>query len=177
MESGKAASAPTPPTREGYEFVGWDKSFDAVTSHLTVTAMYQESSTAPRFEASSVTAKAGDTVKVTIQLKNNPGVASIILSVAFDNTALTLTKVDYNHTVGGNTVQPQTMDSPIKLYWINGLANAEDDFVLATLTFTVQDDAKVGAHPITLSYQADDVYDISETNITFEIVSGKVTVK
>ena len=69
------------------------------------------------------------------------------------------------------------MNSPVKLYWINGFADAEGDFVLATLKFTVKSDAAMGDHDITLSYNADDVYDISETNLPFEIVNGKITVK
>lgn len=42
VESGKAAIAPTAPTREGYTFIGWDKDFSNVTSDLTVTALYKE---------------------------------------------------------------------------------------------------------------------------------------
>jgi LPXTG-motif cell wall-anchored protein len=36
-----AATAPADPTRDGYTFTGWDTSFDAVTSDLTVTAQYE----------------------------------------------------------------------------------------------------------------------------------------
>ena len=39
---GSSATAPNNPTREGYEFIGWDVQFDNITSNLTVTAMYQE---------------------------------------------------------------------------------------------------------------------------------------
>ena len=34
------ATAPEAPAREGFEFTGWDKEFDPVTSDLTVTAQY-----------------------------------------------------------------------------------------------------------------------------------------
>lgn len=40
VEEGKSATAPSNPTRDGYEFTGWDKSFTNVTSNLTVTAQY-----------------------------------------------------------------------------------------------------------------------------------------
>lgn len=177
VPEGSKAQAPSEPQREGYTFIGWDKSFDKVTADITVTAVYEEISTAPAFVVSNATAKAGDTVEVTVAVKNNPGIASIILSAAFDNDALTLTEVVYNTSIGGQTVQPQKKNSPIKLYWINGFADAEGDFVLATLKFTVKSDATAGDHNITLSYNADDVYDISETNLPFEIVNGKITVK
>jgi len=40
VEYGKAATAPNAPLVEGYHFTGWDKTFDNVTSDLTVKALY-----------------------------------------------------------------------------------------------------------------------------------------
>ena len=42
VESGKSATAPSNPSREGYEFTGWDKLFNNITSDLTVTAQYEK---------------------------------------------------------------------------------------------------------------------------------------
>lgn len=39
---GDPATAPDAPAIDGYEFAGWDTSFDSVTSDLTVTAVYRE---------------------------------------------------------------------------------------------------------------------------------------
>ena len=38
--AGGTVKAPTAPEKEGYTFAGWDKSFDAVTENLTVSATY-----------------------------------------------------------------------------------------------------------------------------------------
>ncbi len=40
VEYGKAATAPADPTREGYNFAGWDKDFSKITGDLVVTAKY-----------------------------------------------------------------------------------------------------------------------------------------
>ena len=42
VTDGQAATAPADPTREGYNFVGWDKDFSKVTEDLTVTAKWKK---------------------------------------------------------------------------------------------------------------------------------------
>ena len=42
VEEGKAATAPENPTREGYDFTGWDKDFSKVEANLEVIAQYKE---------------------------------------------------------------------------------------------------------------------------------------
>ena len=42
VDKGKSATAPANPTREGYTFTGWDKTFSNVQSDLIVTAQYQK---------------------------------------------------------------------------------------------------------------------------------------
>ncbi|MEG2741438.1 MAG: InlB B-repeat-containing protein [Clostridium sp.] len=41
IDYGKAATSPKSPTRVGYKFVGWDKTFDNISDDLTVTAKYE----------------------------------------------------------------------------------------------------------------------------------------
>ena len=42
VKQGQAATAPVPPTHEGYAFTGWDKDFSNVQGNMTVTAQYEQ---------------------------------------------------------------------------------------------------------------------------------------
>ena len=42
VKEGNSATAPVPPTREGYTFTGWDKDFTNVQSNLVITAQYEK---------------------------------------------------------------------------------------------------------------------------------------
>lgn len=129
----------------------------------------------PTFVVASVVTEAGETVDVTISVKNNPGIASIKLSVTYDDS-MTLNSITYNSTIGGMSQQPQTKDSPVTLNWFNGSADSYGDWVFATLSFTVNDNAAIGDYDVTVTYEADNVYNIAEENVTFAIENGKVEV-
>jgi uncharacterized repeat protein (TIGR02543 family) len=51
IEYGNSATAPSIPTRKNYAFTGWDKSFNNVTSNLTVKAIYSANVVGIRVEA------------------------------------------------------------------------------------------------------------------------------
>ena len=121
----------------------------------------------------------GSTVTVKLILKNNPGVTSVRINVAYDNTLLTLTGVEYNATMGGQGVLPENMealDGNIILYWADGFANYEGNDVFATLTFAVSDNAVAGASTmVSVTYDAEDIYDADEENVTFFCDDGVIT--
>ena len=124
----------------------------------------------------SVQANPGESVAMTISLKNNPGITSLKLNVAFDEI-LTLTNVEFNSDIGGQSMPPVSMDSPVMLNWFHGLEDVAGDFTFVTLTFQVAEDAQPGAEAaVSVTYNPSDLFNLEEQNVRFEVVNGKITV-
>lgn len=131
--------------------------------------------TEPTFTVSSGQANPGKNVNIRIRIDNNPGIASAKLKVQFDS-ALTLTGVTYNQSLGGMSMQPQKLESPVTLNWFNGAQDTTGDMIYATLKFKVAQNATPGFHDITVTYDPNDVYNIEEQNIDFQVQNGGVLV-
>ena len=147
--------------------------FLSVIMSLNVEARSDEK---PTFEVQTVDSSAGETVSITISLKNNPGIASIKLRAEYDE-GLSLTSVAYNSAMGGSFTMPQKLASPAILLWYNGFANTNGDMIFATLTFKVGESVAVGNYGVRITYDPDDVYNIAEDNIDFAVINGGVNVK
>ena len=174
VDYGESATPPSNPLRAGFIFTGWDKSIDNITTDTVITAEYIQIS-GPTFIVEHVNASAGaQNVAVTISLANNPGIASIGMYVKYDSN-LTLTGIEYNSAMGGQSVLPQNYSSPAKLTWVSPFENTTEDKIFATLYFNVSDTA-TGELPIEITYNADDVYDMTENNIAFNVVNNAVLV-
>lgn len=130
----------------------------------------------PAFVLEGCDAKRGaKRVAVPVTLKNNPGIASVGLTVSYDS-ALTLTDIVYNDALGGNYMLPPAMDNPVKLVWISPFADVEGDQVLATLYFDVSGDATLGQHQIAAVYDPGDVFDMTMSDIEFDVINGAIHV-
>lgn len=130
---------------------------------------------APQVIVENKKATAGKTVEVKISLKNNPGIASMKLKLDLGSD-LILTNVEFNNEIGGSFQRPQNYDSPILLNWYDGANNANGDFLFAMLTVKVDENAAAGEKCITVTYDPEDVYNISEQNISFVVTGGKIDV-
>jgi len=262
IDYGTSADAPEVPTRQGYSFSSWDKSFDNVTEDITVTAQYVEitcehtnvetkdavessctingysgnivcvdcnsvimtgselplashkyksvvseptptsqgytthtctvcgdsyvdsyvdyvDETAPQIVVGSKSSMAGKTVNVTIDIKNNPGIVSATMRVAYDSDVLTLTKVSDAGILGSTSHKPELIN-PYTLVWVNDTSttNFTANGTIVTLTFDISEDADLGEYPITISYDYDnyDIYNVNAEKVKFAIVNGYVKI-
>ena len=81
-----------------------------------------------------------------------------------------------NSDIGGQAVPPSKNESPVKLTWVNAFEDVGEDWTFVTLNFSVGNDAN-GVQPIYITYEADDVYNLDESNVGFLISNGSVSVK
>ena len=125
---------------------------------------------------SSPSGQPGKEVTVNISVANNPGLASLKFDVAYDS-ALTLENVTFNSAFGAYATTPTPYKNPQTLTMISPLAAVNANGVFATLTFTVSADAQIGHRaPITISYEADDIFNSDYDPVQVNVVNGAVTV-
>ena len=154
--------------------------FTAVAMMLTTTfsALPVMAEGVPTFAVSSASANPGDTVEITISIENNPGITSAAIDVSFPDE-LTLTGVSLKRDVyTGQFNGPQSLPvtKKVRLNWANGLADNSTSGLFATLNFSVSESAGEGTYPISITYDPDDVFNLEETNIDFQISNGSVTI-
>ena len=179
VEEGKAATAPTAPTREGYTFIGWDKAFANVTSDLVVTAKYDIEVTGPALILNGATASAGATdVVVTVSVKNNPGIMGAIFSISYDDSVLTLTNATNGVTAKGvSYTEPSRYKDPTMFIWDALDLTWTEDGVILNLTFSVDSAAQAGNYPITLNYAPNDMRGEDGVSLDFAVVNTAIEVK
>ncbi|MBO7519913.1 MAG: hypothetical protein J6T73_03955 [Clostridia bacterium] len=129
----------------------------------------------PVFEVSSAKAARDEGAEITIYLKNSPGITSAKLQVRFDS-ALTLKTVDFGDKFASSAMSSKELTSPVTLNWASGLTEVKGDALFATLTFAAGSKAEAKDYDISLSYNADDVFNLKEKNVKFATTAGKFTV-
>ena len=133
--------------------------------------------TEPTIVVSSAEAIVGvSNVEITVALKNNPGITSMLISIGFDNSALELVSMKYNSEMGGTSVPNASKKSPVIAYWADNFTNISEDLVFVTLQFKVLRSAAPGDYEISVSYDKNDVFNANERNVSFDVINGKITV-
>ena len=147
---------------------------------ICVLSVTVHASGVPSITAEVVSAKPHDTVDVSIDLSNNPGMVSATLSVSFDKNALSLTKVTDGGLLGVQSHKPE-FTSPYTLVWVNDTAtkNFTANGTIATLTFKVNSTAAYDrTYPIFISYDYEnyDIFDKDLKKIKLQTINGAVKV-
>ncbi|MBR2466997.1 MAG: InlB B-repeat-containing protein [Clostridia bacterium] len=177
VKSGDAATAPDEPSRAGFVFSGWDSDFSLVTGDITVTAKYEEIAESTVYVNSTKVSADAESVDVVISIAANPGIASLILEIEFDDTLFTLSKVTFDPAFGSYVTAPEPFGNPQKISLISPLADIDASGALVTLTFTLADGVEAGdASDIKLNLDAENTFNSDFDPVSFTVLDGKVTV-
>ena len=176
VEAGKAATAPADPTREGYEFIGWDKDFSNITGDLIVTARYEKSSL-PTFTMETIYVSAGDTRQdMLVSLENNPGIAGLQVILEYNDQVLTVAKVGNEEAFDGLSYQkPANYKNGCTLLWYGAEPDEIMDSDAFYIRFSIAADAPAGTYPVKLIVVK--AYDVDKNNVEVVIISGNVIVE
>ncbi len=133
--------------------------------------------TDPTFVIENVTASAGDTgVELAVSAVNNPGVAGMTVSLEYDDTALTLSKISTGDVLSGLTFQkPKTYKNGCNLVWYGSEPNDVIDGTAFVLKFDISDGAPAGTYPVKLTFTDGTGVDLEP--VTFDVVNGSVVIK
>lgn len=128
----------------------------------------------PAFVLSKQEAAPGGNAQITVSLKDSPEIASVKLVLDYDGE-LTLNSLVYNEELGGIFQPPASLGGQVILNWVS-LTPISGDLLFATLEFTVSDYSEFGCKSVSVSYNPDDVCNIDENNVYFDVVPGGVIV-
>lgn len=137
--------------------------------------------TDPVIKAENVYATPGQSVDVDIVIQNNPGIIGLMLSVEYDESAVTLTGVkggDALNYLEFETPESAALKSGCRLLWYGDSARGAElkDGGIATLTFTVAENAKLN-ESVELKLSVVGKITTEDSNaLDVAINSGKLTV-
>ena len=120
----------------------------------------------PCIRVLSVTARAGEEAQVVLEVKNNPGVAFLALSLQYDTEVLALVSA-----TNGTLFSAFTSGS--NFLW-DSEGDTTEDGVLLTLTFRIADGAEAGEYPVRIVVR--ECYNEGEEDVAIAVTAGKITV-
>ncbi len=127
------------------------------------------------------TAKAGDSVIVSVSITENPGIIAMKLSIHYDSSVMKLKSVS-NGTVFSENAALFGNDLtaiPYSVLWEDSLSlkNITKTGKLLELKFEVLSGAKPGQYPVTVTYDTGSTFDCNLNDVGFKISSGSITVQ
>jgi len=134
---------------------------------------------APSIVIGNTTGTAGDTVTVTVDLKNNPGFGGMAYNVYYDSSVLEL--ISYELGIGAAICVDSGIDGYVGRvnFQYGGITNVTGDGILVTITFKIKENAKEGFTAITVVPEKGSSFRYEGRNeIDFDLVGidGGITV-
>ena len=119
---------------------------------------------APQIIVSNVNGHTGDTVTVTVDLKNNPGFAGMNAYLTYSDGLILREVQNSTHL---------TFTNDVTMVW-DGISDYTGDSELLKLTFDISESAEIGEHFVKVNFI--EAYTSELDNVTFTPVTGYVNV-
>ena len=148
------------------------------TSSLETFATDSTKGSAPTISVSNEIASLGDTIDVTVSIKNNARILGGTLKLSYDD-GLTLTGAKNGDAFSYMTMtKPGKFVSPCNFTWDGQECSKEDckDGIILTLTFKVLENAQAGDQ-LKISLDAQGIYDNDVQAVSVTTNGGSITIK
>lgn len=130
----------------------------------------------PVIKVSDIEALSGQEFNVEITLENNPGIIAMSLNVNYDPEMLTFVGASEGDFAGLS--YGPTENVPFVVSWEDALhGNNSTNGTFVILRFKLNENATLDETSITLSYDEENIFDVSFDNVPFDTENGTVSVK
>jgi len=145
------------------------------TKNVEYIPVYDE--TAPRISMTSANVKAGEEVELKINIENNPGITALRLVIGYDEDVLEMTGFSFGDALASmNKGKSEYYGSDYSFSMYSATADLTDCGTLAIVKFKVKDAAEIGEYPITVTYDFDDIFNLSGDSVNFDIENGMIII-
>ena len=166
----------TATVNEGYKFVGWYENGEFVSADMTITfkvtanraltAKFISLDDYQQVVVENAQATVGEEVVVKLLIKNNPGIAGLVITLKYDESVLTLIDAVNGELFSG-------FDSALNILWDESFDVTEDG-ILVTLTFAVAEGAQAGDYTVEAIVR--ECININGDTVDIMAVNGTITV-
>ena len=150
--------------------------FNLLPHNAFATEMDIESNTEMQLAASSGTGMPGDVIQVVVEVRNNPGLASLKFYVGFDSN-LILMNVEFGSEFGAMVTTPEPYSNPQPITMISPLSDITADGVFATLTFKIAESAPDGYDAdVNITFDPDDIFNGVGDPVQMKVTDGTIRI-
>lgn len=130
---------------------------------------------------SSLTAYPGDTIRIPVSIRSNPGISAMKLTITYDTELLEYQEAAFDQAfldaAGAQTCINAETAGKVILDWVQGQGEYSGSGDFAVLTFKVKAVTEDGDAALTITYDPEDIFNKDHENQTFQIENGTVQIK
>lgn len=130
---------------------------------------------------SSLTAYPGDTIRIPVSIRSNPGISAMKLTITYDTELLEYQEAAFDQAfldaAGAQTCVNAETAGKVILDWVQGQGEYSGSGDFAVLTLKVKAVTEDGGAALTITYDPEDIFNKDHENQTFQIENGTVQIK